>query len=129
MIGLLKRARYIYLVVFIIFVLSYGAGYLAGSLRWVNYAELMHSRVLVLSGNLEYHVPGYGALLRSYKTRHDQAVRTHLLNRDAWGMGGISRRSRRSTAWRPCASRSGRRYFRLRRRRERRPSSCRAAFP
>lgn len=86
MIELLKRARYVYLVMFVIFALSYGAGYVAGSLKWVDYAELRNSRPLMLSRNLEYQVPGYGALLRSYKTWHDQAIRTHLINRDAWGM-------------------------------------------
>jgi len=89
MLELLQRAKYIYLIVFAIFALSYGAGYVAGSLKWVHYAELMNSRTLVLSRNLEYHVPGYGPLLRSYKNWHDQANRTHLINRDAWGMGKL----------------------------------------
>ena len=89
MIELLNNAKYIYLIVFAIFALSYGAGYMAGSFKWVDFAELMNSRVLVLSRNLEYHVPVYGALLRSYKARHDQAGRTHLLHRDAWGMGKL----------------------------------------
>lgn len=89
MIELLKKARYIYLSVFVIFALSYGAGYVAGSLKWVSYARLLDSRVIVLSRTLEYRVPGYGTLLRSYKTRHDQAMRTHLVNRDAWAMGKL----------------------------------------
>ncbi len=49
MLELLNKAKYIYLFVFVIFALSYGAGYVAGSFKWVHYAELMNSRVLMLS--------------------------------------------------------------------------------
>ncbi len=67
MVELIAKAAPIYLIAFVIFALSYSAGYAAGSLKWVDYAAILESRVLRLARNLEYWIPGYGGLLKSYK--------------------------------------------------------------
>jgi hypothetical protein len=86
---LIAKAAPIYLIAFVIFALSYSAGYAAGSLKWVDYAAILESRVLRLARNLEYWIPGYGGLLKSYKEWHDRARNRHLINRDAWSMKAL----------------------------------------
>jgi hypothetical protein len=82
----IQRSRYIFLVLFVLYVGSYGIGYLAGRQGWVRYTEAMNSPVLQFSRNLEYKVPGYGGLLKAYKGWHDKERNRVLFARDAWGM-------------------------------------------
>ncbi len=81
---LIGKAAPIYCIVLVVFALSFGAGYAAGFLRWVEYGAFSNSRVLRLSRNLEYTIPGYGDLLKSYKGWHDKARNRHLINGDVW---------------------------------------------
>ena len=81
---LIGKAAPIYCIVLVVFALSFGAGYAAGSLRWVEYGAFSNSRVLRLSRNLEYTIPRYGDLLKSYKGWHDKARNRHLINGDVW---------------------------------------------
>jgi len=89
MLLLLKKAKHIFLIVLAIYILSYGAGYLAGKLGWVNYRTLKDSPILKFSSNLEYKVPGYGQLLEEYKKLHNELRDKYLNEKNRWGMGGL----------------------------------------
>ncbi|HUU39230.1 MAG TPA: hypothetical protein VMW46_13630 [Candidatus Desulfaltia sp.] len=56
---LIHKAKPIFIVLFLVYVLSYTAGYLAGKVNWTNIPSLQQSRVLQFSSVLEYKVPGY----------------------------------------------------------------------
>jgi hypothetical protein len=86
MLNLLKKAAYIYLIVFLVYAVSYGIGYLSGSKGWVNCGEIMQSPVIKFSIGLESKVPGYGDLLKSYKERHNKLRNRYLMERNVWGM-------------------------------------------
>jgi hypothetical protein len=61
-----RRAKGIVGAMLLVFVLGFGAGYGAGKLRWADAAKVRASKLLTFNRNLEYKVPGYGALLRKY---------------------------------------------------------------
>jgi hypothetical protein len=61
-----RRAKGIVLVMLLVFVLGFGSGFAAGKLKWADASKLRSSKILAFNWNLEYKVPGYGALLRKY---------------------------------------------------------------
>jgi len=63
-----KKSGPIILIMLIVFVVSFGAGFAAGKLRWADAGKLRASKISEFSRNLEYRVPGYGPFLRTYKT-------------------------------------------------------------
>ncbi|HEQ98000.1 MAG TPA: hypothetical protein ENO22_01515 [candidate division Zixibacteria bacterium] len=89
MLFLIKKAKWIYTTVFVLYVLSYGAGYLAGKQHWVEYRELLNSDVGTLSRSLETYVPGYGDLIEEYRSWHDELRNKFLFSRNHWGMRGL----------------------------------------
>lgn len=84
--SLLNKAKYIFIIILAIYVISYGAGYVAGKLDWVDYRKLKNSAILKFSSNLEYKVPGYGWLLKEYKKWHNKLRDKYLAAKDYWGM-------------------------------------------
>jgi hypothetical protein len=89
MLSLIRKAAPIFLIVFIIYVLCYAAGYVAGKHGWADYKTLQNSSVFKLSRNLEYRVPGYSFLLKQYKTWHDNCRTAYLFQKNVWGMGTL----------------------------------------
>lgn len=87
--SLIKKAKWIFIIVFAAYVLSYGAGYVAGKQHWVEYQKIFKSKPLTLSRNLEKYVPGYGHLLDKYKKFHDQLRNKYLFSRNSWGMRAL----------------------------------------
>ncbi len=87
--ALIKKAAIIFLVVFIIYALSYASGFIAGKAKWVDTNDLMKSPVLQLSRGLEYKVPGYGDLLRTYRNWHNKCRNAYLMTRNTWGLGTL----------------------------------------
>ncbi len=87
--ALVRKALPIFLVLFFLYALSYAAGYISGRSGWVSYRTLQSSPVLKFSRNLDYRVPGYGDLLKKYKTWHDNCRTAYLLQKNAWGMGTL----------------------------------------
>ena len=67
---LLGKAKGIFLVMLAVYVLSFGGGFLAGKLGVVKYTALQKSKLVEFNRTLEYRVPGYGDLLKSYKAWH-----------------------------------------------------------
>jgi hypothetical protein len=86
LLSLLNKAKFIFIIVLVVYILSYGAGYVAGKLDWVDYRKLKNSAILKFSSNLEYKVPGYGWLLKEYKQWHDKLRDKYLAAKDYWGM-------------------------------------------
>jgi hypothetical protein len=68
--GLLKKSRPIYLVLGLVFILSFGVGYTAGRLGLADFKKSVQSPLSRLSRELEYKVPGYGDILETYKNWH-----------------------------------------------------------
>lgn len=86
---LIHKAKPIFIILFLVFVLSYAAGYIAGKLNWTDVQSLQQSPVLKLSSTLEYKVPGYSQLLRGYKAWHDKCRLGYLFQKNAWGLGTL----------------------------------------
>ena len=63
---IVRRAKKIVGIMLLVFVLGFGSGYAAGKLKWADASKVRSSKLLVFNRNLEYKVPGYGALLRKY---------------------------------------------------------------
>ena len=80
--GLLKKAAVIVLVMLAVYVASFGTGFAAGKLKWVDAASLRNAPFFQLSRNLEYKVPGYGDFIRRYKERHNVALMQALNRKD-----------------------------------------------
>lgn len=76
---LLTKAALVYGIFFAVLALSYGAGYAFGALKWVAYESALNSSVIRFSREMEYKVPGYRSVLRSYKAWHDR-TRTRCLS-------------------------------------------------
>jgi hypothetical protein len=87
MISLLKRARWIFLAMGVVYVVSFGTGMLAGKLKVVDFKTMRHSRLAQLNQTLEYRVPGYGNLLQSYNSWHTPTLSRLFMKKDAWGLG------------------------------------------
>jgi hypothetical protein len=87
--SLIKKARWIFIIVFALYALSYSAGYIAGKNHWVEYQDIFKSKPLTISRNLEKYVPGYGHFLEKYKGFHDRLRNKYLFSRNSWGMGAL----------------------------------------
>lgn len=87
--SLIKKAKWIFICVFAAYVISYGAGYIAGKQHWVEYQNILKSKPLTISRNLEKYVPGYGQLLDKYNKFHDNLRNKYLFSRNSWGMRGL----------------------------------------
>ena len=61
-----RRAKWVVGIMLLVFLLGFGSGFAAGRLKWADAAKVRSSKLLTLNRNLEYKVPGYGALLRKY---------------------------------------------------------------
>jgi hypothetical protein len=86
---LLRKSAPVFAVLLTLYVLAYSAGYLAGKLNWTNTKSLQETRILKLSSTLEYKVPGYSHLLRSYKKWHDDCRLGYLFQKNTWGLGTL----------------------------------------
>lgn len=89
MLALIKKAAPIFGVLLVLYILAYGAGYLAGKQGMVKYQDLQDSPVLKFSRNLEFKVPGYSHLLKKYKAWHDQSRAAYLVQKNSWGLGTL----------------------------------------
>lgn len=87
MIGLLKKAKGIFVAMAIVWLVSFGAGFVAGKLKVVEMKRIQSSAIIQFSGNLEYKVPGYGHLLRRYKDWHNIRFRQIFFQKDANRLG------------------------------------------
>jgi hypothetical protein len=86
---LILKARLVYIILFVAYILSSSAGYLAGRLNWTETKSLQESGIFEFSRNLEYKVPGYSHLLRGYKKWHDNCRLGYLFQKNAWGLGTL----------------------------------------
>jgi hypothetical protein len=86
MFKLLKKAKIIFLVMFAVFILSYGSGFLAGKLGWGDYSEYTKTGLFQLNRNLEYKVPLLGKLLRTYKNWHNPKLFKFLSTKNRKGL-------------------------------------------
>jgi hypothetical protein len=84
---LIPKAKPIFIVLLLVYILSYAAGFLAGKLNWTDVQSLQKNPVLKISSNLEYKVPGYSRLLKAYKGWHDKRRLGYLFQKNAWGLG------------------------------------------
>jgi len=87
--GLLGKAKWVFLVMAAVFVLSFGAGLAAGKFKLADFQSIRNSPLVQVNRTLEYQVPGYGDLLQSYKAWHTPALWRLLNKKDAWGLGGL----------------------------------------
>lgn len=86
---ILKRAGLIYVILLMIYILSYSIGFLAGKMNWTNIQSLQQNPVLKFSSNLEYRIPGYSQLLKAYKSWHDKHRNEYLFRKNTWGLGAL----------------------------------------
>jgi hypothetical protein len=86
---LISKATPVFVVLFIVYVLSYASGYLAGKMKWTDVQSLRENPVLKFSSTLEYKVPGYSHLLKAYKGWHDRTRLGYLFQKNAWGLGTL----------------------------------------
>jgi hypothetical protein len=86
---LIHKAKPIFIILFLVYVLSYAAGFLAGKMKWTDLQSLQQNRVIKLSSTLEYKVPGYSQLLKAYKGWHDRRRLSDLFQKNAWGLGTL----------------------------------------
>jgi hypothetical protein len=84
--SLVGKAKWVFLVMLIVYVASTGAGWLAGKSKIVDFQALRNSRLVQANSTLEYRVPGYGDLLQSYKSWHRPTLSRLFMNRNAWGL-------------------------------------------
>ncbi|MCX7975308.1 MAG: hypothetical protein N3B16_12555 [Candidatus Aminicenantes bacterium] len=84
-----RRAVIIFLILFIIYLLSFGAGFIVGKVKWVDYRRLTKSPFFDLSRTLEYRLPGYGDVLRSYRSWHNKAREAYIFTQNRWGLGTL----------------------------------------
>lgn len=84
---LLRKAKGIFLVMLAVYLLSFGGGFLAGKLGVVKHAAIQKSKLVEFNRTLEYRVPGYGDLLKSYKAWHQPKMMGLMTKKDAWGLG------------------------------------------
>lgn len=87
MIRLIKKARLIYIILLLAYILSYSAGFLAGKMNWTDVQSLQKNPVLKFSSSLEYKIPGYSQLLNAYKGWHDTRRNEYLFQKKAGGLG------------------------------------------
>ena len=87
MIQLFKKAKLVFITLFVVYLASFLTGYIAGKLDYVRYEELSGKGVFGLSRNLEYKIPVYGSILRFYKAYHDKLKRSFISNKNFFAMG------------------------------------------
>jgi len=87
MFQLIKKSKLIFFTLLAIYLASFFAGYTAGKLDYVKYEELSTKGVFGLSRNLEYKIPVYGSILRSYKAYHDKLKRSYISQKNFFAMG------------------------------------------
>lgn len=61
-----------------VYIFGFGAGFAAGKLKVLDVGKLRSLKISELNRNLEYKVPGYGALLQKYKNWERQKLFGHL---------------------------------------------------
>ena len=84
---LLRKAKGVFLVMLAVYVLSFGGGFLAGKFKVVDFKALQKSKIVELNRTLEYRVPGYGDMLKSYKAWHQPKMMGFLTKKDSLGLG------------------------------------------
>jgi len=84
---LLRKAKGVFLVMLAVYVLSFGGGFLAGKLKVVDLKALQKSKIVELNRTLEYRVPGYGDMLKSYKAWHQPKMMGLMTKKDSLGLG------------------------------------------
>jgi hypothetical protein len=78
--AIFKKAKVIFLVMLVVFVVSFGAGYVSGKLKLANLDKIRTSKLQEFNRNLEYKVPGYGDLLQKYKNWERPKLFRYILN-------------------------------------------------
>ncbi len=86
---IIQKAKLIFIILLLVYILSFAAGYLAGKLNWTDVKSLQQSRILKFSSTLEYKIPGYSHLLIAYKSWHDKCRLGYLFQKNAWGLGTL----------------------------------------
>lgn len=86
MFKLLKKAKVIFLVMFAVFILSYGTGYLTGKLGGADYQKYSKTGLFQFNRNLEYKVPLLGKLLRTYKNWHNPKLFKFMSTKNSKGL-------------------------------------------
>jgi hypothetical protein len=76
--AIVKKSGPIILIMLVVFLISFGAGFLAGKLHWADAGKMRTSKLAEFNRNLEYRVPGYGPLLRTYKTWEREKLMRHI---------------------------------------------------
>ena len=89
MLVLIKKARWVFLLVFAIYALSFVVGFSAGALKIVDHQKIKNTSLFKASSSLEKYVPGYGHLIKIYKNWHDKVRDKCLANKDHWGMRAL----------------------------------------
>ena len=82
--SLWRRARPVVLLLLAVYLLSFGGGYVAGKMKWVDLGALRASPIYALNRDLELRVPGYGSLLLSYRNWERQRLYGYIFK----GKGG-----------------------------------------
>lgn len=75
---LFKKSKPVFLIMLAVYVLGFGAGFAAGRFKLADLNKIRASKFSELNRNLEYKVPGYGALLQKYKNWERQKLFGHL---------------------------------------------------
>ncbi len=86
---MIAKAKWIFLVMAAVYILSFGGGFLAGKLGLVSYAAVQKSKIVEFNRTLEYRAPGYGDLLKSYKAWHQPKLMSLMGKKDSFGLGGL----------------------------------------
>ena len=86
---LIPKATLVFFILFLVYVLSYSAGFLAGKMNWTDVQTLQKNPVLKFSSTLEYKVPGYSQILKAYKGWHDKRRLGYLFQKNARGLGTL----------------------------------------
>jgi hypothetical protein len=78
---LFKKSKPVFLIMLAVYVLGFGAGFAAGRFKLADLNKIRASKLSELNRNLEYKVPGYGALLQKDKYWERQKLFGHLFKR------------------------------------------------
>gem|GEM_PF-800359 len=80
---LLKKTKVIILVMLAVYILSFGAGYIAGKRKLADINTLKTSKIFDWSRNLELKIPGYGDLLQKYKDWERRKLSSYIFKGNA----------------------------------------------
>ncbi|MCX6578432.1 MAG: hypothetical protein NTV82_18835 [Candidatus Aminicenantes bacterium] len=75
---LFKKSKPVFMIMLVVYVLGFGAGFAAGRFKLADLNKIRASKLSELNRNLEFKVPGYGALLQKYKNWERQKLFGHL---------------------------------------------------